>query len=279
MAAFFQSWRKKPAAGEFVLSKSERYMAFLYTSLPLLACTALPEADASNRGAVLMKSAEFAAAHPGMRLEFGVYKGNSIRACAKQWPKQTFYGFDSFEGFPDDGRKDWKQDFSVVELPKVPRNVELLKGWFSDTLPPFLESHPDPVAFVHVDCDIYSSTKDVFRILREHDRLKPGVVLAFDELINYRRFPWNEMLALFELLDDTGLGIRWMACHQKVRQIDEVLALIKGKSYPAWKDDLVAGYRQQAAGVLTDEGIDYSLMKLPHVRERIAGLAKQFEGL
>ncbi len=45
-----------------------------------------------------------------------------------------------------------------------------LKGWFNQTLPPFLEKHTAPVSFLHVDCDLYSSTK----VCLEH--LYPKVV-------------------------------------------------------------------------------------------------------
>ena len=42
--------------------------------------------------------------------------------------------------------------------PMIARRIQLVAGWFKDTLPPFLAAHPDePVALLHLDCDIYSS--------------------------------------------------------------------------------------------------------------------------
>ena len=62
----------------------------------------------------------------------------------------------------------------AASLPKVKENVELHKGWFNESLPPFLEQHPGPVAFIHVDCDLYSSTKTLLDLLAP--RIRPGTV-------------------------------------------------------------------------------------------------------
>ncbi len=49
-------------------------------------------------------------------------------------------------------------------LPEVPANVTLHQGWFEHTCRVFLEAQPRArVAFLHVDCDIYSSTATVLR--------------------------------------------------------------------------------------------------------------------
>ncbi|WP_051656756.1 hypothetical protein [Butyrivibrio sp. AE3004] len=76
---------------------------------------------------------------------------------------QTIYGFDSFEGLPED----WftaSTDFNEGSLrqgkiPEVRKNVELVVGLFDATLTDFLEAHKENVAFMHIDCDLYSSTK------------------------------------------------------------------------------------------------------------------------
>lgn len=72
-------------------------------------------------------------------------------------------------------------------LPAVESNVELVKGLFSDSLPPFLAEHaakPElTVSYLHVDCDLYAGAKDVFTIL--NDRIQSGTVIIFDELFNY----------------------------------------------------------------------------------------------
>ena len=67
-------------------------------------------------------------------------------------------------------------------IPDVP-GAEVVAGLFEDTLPGFLARNEEPVAFVHVDCDLYSSTKTVLDLVG--DRLAPDAVLVFDEFFNY----------------------------------------------------------------------------------------------
>jgi predicted O-methyltransferase YrrM len=127
----------------------------------------------------------------GLVLEFGVFRGQSVNAIAAALPDRTVHGFDSFEGLPEawPGYNVGAQHFDQGgRLPDVADNVELHRGWFEDSLPAFLAGHPGAVAFVHVDCDLYSSTKTVFDALAE--RMRPGTVIVFDE---YHNFPyWRE---------------------------------------------------------------------------------------
>lgn len=58
------------------------------------------------------------------------------------------------------------------ELPRVAPNVTLHKGWFKNTIDSFKKDNPGKIAFLHVDCDRYSSTRDVLWHLA--DRLRRG---------------------------------------------------------------------------------------------------------
>ena len=120
----------------------------------------------------------------GMWLEFGVFKGRDITVMAGE-TEQVIYGFDSFEGLPEDWTHFQKKGrFSLDgQLPIVPENVKLIKGWFEDTLPGFLEKHKESVSFLHVDSDLYSSAKFVLREL--NDRIVPGTIILFDDFLNY----------------------------------------------------------------------------------------------
>ena len=79
-------------------------------------------------------------------------------------------------------------------LPAVPANVTLHPGWFEDSLPGFLADHPGPLRLANIDCDIYSSTRTVLWALAE--RIRPGTVLLFDELIGNRSWRHDEYRAL-----------------------------------------------------------------------------------
>ncbi|HYC12704.1 MAG TPA: class I SAM-dependent methyltransferase [Stellaceae bacterium] len=152
----------------------------------------------------------------GMMLEFGVADGASLRWLASR-SARSFHGFDSFEGLPED----WSGTFErrgkfgrAGELPKVPANTSLHRGWFEATLPPFLGEHTgEKAAFVHVDCDIYSSTATVLRLLTP--RLAPGTVLVFDEYFNYPNWERHEWRAFQEFVRDTGTSYEYLGFAQK----------------------------------------------------------------
>lgn len=149
----------------------------------------------------------------GLVLEFGVAGGRSLRYLGRL-ARDTVYGFDSFEGLPED----WthfqrKGRFSRDGAP--PRdlgdNVEIVKGWFEDTLPGFFDRHPGPLRLAHVDCDLYSSTQTVLKHLEP--RLQPGSVLLFDEYLNYPGWQQGEHRAFQELVADTGLAYEYLGFH------------------------------------------------------------------
>ena len=149
---------------------------------------------------------------PGLILEFGVAKGASITHIAATCPQDRIYGFDSFHGLPEHwsgNRFSYRNFDQKGVLPKVPANVELVPGLFSDTLPSFLEKHPETVGFLHIDCDIYSSTKYILGALSE--RLLPGTVIVFDELFNYPGFRLHEYRAFREFVAEPGRKYRFVS--------------------------------------------------------------------
>ena len=130
-------------------------------------------------------------------LEFGTYKGESINLCSKLMPEVNFYGFDTFEGLSE-SFSIWKRGrFDIKgKLPKVNKNVSLIKGYFNETLPKFLEEHKEKASFIHIDCDLYSSTKTIFDNI--YDRIVPNTVIQFDEYYNYPGWRNHEFKAFQE---------------------------------------------------------------------------------
>lgn len=138
----------------------------------------------------------------GLWLEFGVFEGSSIREIASS-SHRPVVGFDSFEGLPRGwgfGHRPGK--FSTRgRLPDVGPSVDLVPGWFEETLPPYLTRQPTRrVSFVHVDCDLYSSARTVLRALQS--RCEEGTVVVFDEFAGL--LPDDEARAFRELLHETG---------------------------------------------------------------------------
>ena len=148
---------------------------------------------------------------PGLALEFGVFKGATISHLAGVAPDTQFFGFDSFMGLPEQwsGNRYSKLNFDRKgKIPKVPTNVTIFEGWFHDTLPRFLVQHNEPIAFMHIDCDIYSSTKTVLDLTA--GRFAPGAVLVFDEFFNYVGFEMHEYKAFFEFIERFDVKYRFI---------------------------------------------------------------------
>ncbi len=144
-------------------------------------------------------------------LEFGVFQGESINFCANLVKQKIFYGFDSFEGLPETwGGKEAKGHFNLDgKLPDVKKNVKLVKGWFNESLPPFLAEKKSDVVFLHIDCDLYSSTKTVLELLAT--RIKVGTVIVFDEYINYPNWQKHEYKAFQEFVKNNNVQYEYLA--------------------------------------------------------------------
>ncbi len=155
-------------------------------------------------------------------LEFGVFSGRTINALAESLPHHALWGFDSFEGLPETWRNDFSQGtFKVDAMPTVRENVNLVKGWFDQTLPVFLEKNSGEIGFVHIDCDLYSSTKTVLGLLK--DRLRDGAILVFDEYFNYPGWEQHEYKAFLEFIDQSGFKFEYLGCNPRHQQVAVML--------------------------------------------------------
>jgi hypothetical protein len=150
--------------------------------------------------------------------EFGVASGKTINFIGQLFPDHTIYGFDSFEGLPEDWRDGFtKGAFKTEAPPKVRSNVRLIQGHFQDSLEPFLEKHPQGAAFMHIDCDLYSSTKTVLENF--HSRIKTGTIIVFDEYFNYPEWQAGEYKAFAEYIEKSVFSFEYIGyCryHQQV---------------------------------------------------------------
>jgi predicted O-methyltransferase YrrM len=145
----------------------------------------------------------------GLALEFGVYSGTTLRTIARARDDGRVYGFDSFQGLPEDWRAGFTAGtFDDVEPPEVP-GAELVVGWFADTLPGFLAEHPEPVDLLHLDADLYSSTATV--LAQVGPRLRPGSVVVFDEYLNHPGWEDGEHRAWTEYVAAAGLTFTYEA--------------------------------------------------------------------
>lgn len=107
---------------------------------------------------------------------------------------RVYYGFDSFEGFPDPVAKDdvtpitgkgfWANPPETVlkvlrdgriDDATIRQRIRLVKGWFDATLP----QYSGTIALLHLDCDLYESYRLALETL--YDKVAPGGVVLFDE--------------------------------------------------------------------------------------------------
>lgn len=161
----------------------------------------MPEAQGFVTPNELMDFALDAALPGGYALEFGVASGKTLRqiVAKRRWAVD---GFDSFEGLPRAWNGLPAGHFRRQRIPRV-AGARIHKGLFAETLPRWASQFQGRIAFIHFDCDLYESHQDALRVLRE--RLKPGLIVLFDEYFNYPGWQreafraWQEAVAEFSL--------------------------------------------------------------------------------
>src|SRR5687768_6828053 len=133
---------------------------------------------------------EQVAGHLGLRqkaidyIEFGVSRGQSFRwwLANNQHQDSKFYGFDTFEGLPEDFGTYNKGDMAA-NIPVVDdARAAFIKGLFQDTVPGFLSAgmlKTQTIKLVNLDADLFSST--LYPLTSLAPWLKKGDILLYDE--------------------------------------------------------------------------------------------------
>lgn len=161
--------------------------------------------------------------------EFGTYNGYTARHLALAMnangrsPATRLHLFDTFTGFPEltstIDRKSYEvqagwdaggcaaapgaaqrvRQMLAMLLP--PERFTVNVGGFADTLTPMTAHRP--AALIHVDCDLYESTKIVFDRMLDFGMVQDGTVLVFDDFNCARANPeFGERRAMHEAFDD-----------------------------------------------------------------------------
>jgi hypothetical protein len=159
-------------------------------------------------------------------LEFGVAGGETLRTIAAQ-RKDKIYGFDSFQGLPENWRDGFDRGAFAQEIPLTPPNVELIVGLFGETLPHFVDQHRGPVSFMHVDCDLYSSTNTIFNYLR--DRIVSGTIIVFDEYFNYPGWESHEYRAFQQFVHERAVRYSYVSLVPGHQQVGVRIEMIGGE--------------------------------------------------
>jgi hypothetical protein len=137
-------------------------------------------------------------------VQFGVAAGQSAKYILSLMPESnTLYLLDSFEGLPENWGKNPNQKKGAFKLKEDqipvfddPRAI-VLKGWFKDTVKDLVKID-GPFSFLHIDCDIYSSTVDA--LFGVGNYISDPCYILFDEFYNYPDFYEHEYIAFLEFI-------------------------------------------------------------------------------
>jgi len=139
--------------------------------------------------------------------EFGVFRGYTSRLFAEYASRfeldAHLHLFDSFEGLPEFSHEDqktyeskkgdWKKGSMGVPLDlekELQKNLQtilgkdrihVIKGFYEETLERYFQKNRKKAAIVHVDCDLYSSSRHVFSKLFEYNLIQDGTIVICDD--------------------------------------------------------------------------------------------------
>jgi hypothetical protein len=123
-------------------------------------------------------------------LEFGVHRGKSTNFFANHLKEndKKIYGFDSFQGQPNDWpgyiRLKGYQKLNKKNMDKLNSNIEIIDGLVEDTLETFLlNNERKKILFAHMDLDYYPSTLFVLKKIKPY--LSNNAIILFHALHNY----------------------------------------------------------------------------------------------
>lgn len=165
---------------------------------------------------------------PGQIVECGVGEGNTLAMLAflagnemdnRIAPcERRIWGFDSFEGFPEPSEFDqsprnpqkgewaipqesvWKRLNDSGLFKTFPNlKVNIVAGFFERTLCTFGD---EPIAFLHLDCDLYPSYKIAMELL--FPKVAVGGIVCFDEYMELKSYP------------EIGVKEKWPGCTKAI---------------------------------------------------------------
>ena len=147
--------------------------------------------------------------------EFGVWRGLSFQYLIKTFKKG--YGFDTFEGLPEDWHKEIKGTYSANGvIPKI-NGGTFIKGKFEDTLPTFFAESRPLASIINFDADLYSSTLCALNYSKQV--MDKDTILIFDEFIINNNWEDDEYKALNEFCTNNSLTYEVISISYTTKQV------------------------------------------------------------
>ena len=84
---------------------------------------------------------------------------------------------------------DWREGYpkgtytTNGNIPKTNPNAAVSNDLFNLTVPGTLKFHSKKISFIHMDCDLYSSTK--YALIESRPYLDEGCIIVFGAFLNY----------------------------------------------------------------------------------------------
>ena len=143
-----------------------------------------------------------ATAVPGDAAELGVCRGGSAAVICSALPGRQVHLIDTFAGLPADDTEagghvkgEFAADFTdVQDFLRIYRPT-YVRGYFPAVTP----ATNGPFAFVHLDGDLYETTRDA--VAWFSPRMAPGGVLVFDD------YAWPNCPGVKRAIDEAGLQV------------------------------------------------------------------------
>ena len=148
----------------------------------------------------------------GDYIEFGIFKGKSLYHSVKTAKKInaekniTFWGLDSFEGFPVENHEFYKAKNFKASKSKVKksfnkyRNVKIIDGYFEDTLSSDELQNIENISFAFIDCDIYESAQVAFKFIKS--KMTKGGFIMIDDFTSIDKNGNYIAKSFFDIFDD-----------------------------------------------------------------------------
>ena len=192
-AKYFYNLENQP---EFIPSEEPETFATLNAS------KALCRAEAFNHANI----------KDGYVAEYGVDNGESFIQLCEHFKDNEVFGFAAFLGlpggtWPGNTRHQGMFDYNGQIPFTVPNNGTIVNGWFDKTLPNF-DYKKSVAKFLHIDCDVYSSTVDILTNLV--GKIVPGTVIVFDDYCNHTNWRHGEWLAWQQFIQKNNIKYKYL---------------------------------------------------------------------
>ena len=188
---------------------------------------------------------------PGDIYIFGVWSGMSTKFISdwlnfKNIDYHRIYGFDSFIGFPEEKNYKYNQVFkkggyssedlygkSTDEIIKdmeeniANKRLKFIPGFYSEVLNKKFkkDNNLKVAAYIDIDVDLYSSTKDILEFMFENRLIARGTVIYFDDWGASEEYVSGESLAWKKATEKYNVKYRQICSYGTKPSIQKVFII------------------------------------------------------